>query len=317
MRRHQVKNVITSYGIINVKIDSEQFKEHLISKYSSVSVSASVNGESSKTISIDSDQARYGDINQLLNVNYLLASRKHSLGFVQLVRGLYDETSKDSVTSIFKQLYPREVTYIRRKNFDLLMSLFFDRISSESSYVAKKPIMINTLITGRYQNEYIKSNEKFSNLLAGKSANGRRIKNIDYYLNNVHPDYQTLEWGFPKGRKEQDVDELTCACREFQEETGYDLHEYTVLNLIEPIVENMTGTNNVKYKHIYYIALDQRELSDSSTSPVDTVEIDTISWFNYDDAIKTIRPFHIEKKQMIKIINKWLFDEWTNQRRIN
>ena len=34
--------------------------------------------------------------------------------------------------------------------------------------------------------------------------------------------WDTPEWGFPKGRRNYQENDLTCGLREFEEETGYD-----------------------------------------------------------------------------------------------
>jgi 8-oxo-dGTP pyrophosphatase MutT (NUDIX family) len=60
-------------------------------------------------------------------------------------------------------------------------------------------------------------------------------------------------WGFPKGKKHLNENELECALREFKEETGIYLDYKYVLN-IPAVVETFKGSNGIFYQTIYYIA---------------------------------------------------------------
>ena len=121
--------------------------------------------------------------------------------------------------------------------------------------------------------------------------------NLDFYVKNIKPKWKKPEWGFPKGRRDKHNEEnLSCACREFEEETGYKKTDYSVLNRIESIEEKMMGTNGIKYKHIYYLAINNSN-KDHISSDYDIYEIGDIKWFTYNEAMLHIRPYHVEKKE--------------------
>ena len=84
-------------------------------------------------------------------------------------------------------------------------------------------------------------------------------------------------------------------------ETGVDNNEYEILE-ITPIEEVFIGTNNLRYKHIYYIAQCNPKCNlvfdDNNISQV--IEISDIRWFSYKDALEIIRPYNKEKKIMIR-----------------
>jgi ADP-ribose pyrophosphatase YjhB (NUDIX family) len=62
------------------------------------------------------------------------------------------------------------------------------------------------------------------------------------------------EWGFPKGRRNMSKESgLECALRELREETGIKQNIAEVLK-VKPFEEVFTGSNGVRYKHIYYVA---------------------------------------------------------------
>lgn len=135
------------------------------------------------------------------------------------------------------------------------------------------------------------------------------IWGLDFYTTVIKPKWKQPEWGFPKGRRDSKNEEnLTCACREFEEETGYNKNNYVVLGKINPIEEQLVGTNNVKYKHVYNMAIDLTECDtlDSLKNYVlqnklefDKYEIGEIGWFTYDEAMYHIRPYHTEKKKIL------------------
>ena len=91
------------------------------------------------------------------------------------------------------------------------------------------------------------------------------------------------------------------------------------------MVETFMGTNNIKYKHIYYIA---QTISDkvpklSKNNKNQLAEIGDINFVNYQEALLLIREYNLEKKNvltnlhsLIKIIlltSKELFHKFENK----
>ena len=66
--------------------------------------------------------------------------------------------------------------------------------------------------------------------------------------------YATPEWEFPKGRRSNRENNIQCAIREFEEESGLSSNDYTLLENVSPISETYKGSNGVNYKHVYYLA---------------------------------------------------------------
>ena len=73
-----------------------------------------------------------------------------------------------------------------------------------------------------------------------------------------------------------------------------------------PLEEVYTGINNLKYKHVYYLAtiksdeyyMDNLEID--STNYEQYTEISNISWFNMKNSISHIRPYYYSKINIIK-----------------
>jgi len=73
-------------------------------------------------------------------------------------------------------------------------------------------------------------------------------------LKNYKNNYTEQEWGFPKGRKKIKESDIDCAIREFCEETQLYKDDIQIDSKIIPFQEIFFGTNNILYKHVYYIA---------------------------------------------------------------
>jgi 8-oxo-dGTP pyrophosphatase MutT (NUDIX family) len=95
--------------------------------------------------------------------------------------------------------------------------------------------------------------------------------------------------------------DLACAVREFGEETNIPRDAYVVLkNII--LEETFTGLNNIRYRHVYFVALLKNpnlvNLSQKFT-PMQRREISGIGWKTFDEAEAHIRPHHIERLGML------------------
>jgi 8-oxo-dGTP pyrophosphatase MutT (NUDIX family) len=156
----------------------------------------------------------------------------------------------------------------------------------------------------QYQTEYDISKGKFENLKCGK-----------YYLlseliSNSNISYVEREWGFPKGRRNLRESDYDCAIREFQEESGLKKDEYEILRNIRPVEEIFYGSNNIRYKHIYYIAESklERELQIDPENKHQRTEIGNIGWYTLNEALQKIRPYNKEKKDVLIKVNKLLIN---------
>ena len=112
--------------------------------------------------------------------------------------------------------------------------------------------------------------------------------------------YDEPEWGFPKGKKDPNEDELDCAKREFKEETDFNNDEYTLLKM-NPINELFMGSNKIKYKNKYYIAqsFSNKIPKINRNNNKQIMEVGDISWFNRDECMRNIREYNIEKKDVV------------------
>lgn len=286
---HTIKNCddpVTSYGVILFLLDiniilKENFMEKFINLKEYLDIQKKENSNDGILIDEISDIELFCAFKN--NVKFLLVRRKHTLGFLEFIRGRYNIDNVDGIIFLFKQMTPYEIGLIKILSFDEL----WDNVWGENK---NKP---------SYQNEYIQSKDKFNKLKY--KENGQLSLNLNFYIDNVIPNYDVPEWGFPKGRRNFKETDKMCAIREFKEESGFNDDDFLILDNIQPIEELFIGTNGITYKHIYYVAIsmsDKKPMMDLNNI-YQKNEIGDISFNTYDDTMKIIRPYHTERQRLI------------------
>lgn len=221
---------------------------------------------------------------------YLMVQRKDSLSYVEFIRGKYDLENKTYLFKLFSNMTIYERDRIIECNFDILWKEMWCKNEDENYR--------------NFNREYLEAQDKFNKIKKGYSIKSiDKIINIDinYLFNNTVSSYNETEWGFPKGRRNINENDLSCAIREFKEETGFN-PKYLQISLdIKPYEEIFSGTNKKRYKHIYYIAKITNDILNEWNPS--SKEIRDVKWFNYDDSQDHIREFNIERKELLKRIN--------------
>lgn len=216
---------------------------------------------------------------------FLLIRRKDTLGYIEFLRGKYEEKDSDYIKKLLNMMTLCEIDKLMKNEFnDLWNRLWLNRNKKQ------------------YQNEYNMSYNKFKNLKDGKYFL------LDNLIKEANIVYTEKEWGFPKGRRNLKETDYNCALREFEEEIGINRDEYDVLRNIKPIEEIFVGSNNVKYKHIYYIAKSKtnKEFFIDPMNKQQITEIGKIDWLTINMAKQKIRPYNMEKKEVLDKVLKLL-----------
>lgn len=110
------------------------------------------------------------------------------------------------------------------------------------------------------------------------------------------------EWGFPKGRRNSREFDIDCAVREFEEEAGITSSEYVIPNR-KKYVEEFKGSNDVTYKHVYFLAKFRRNCKDPTidqTNKIQISEIGDIRWATFGECMKLFRPTQKDKKNLLE-----------------
>lgn len=225
------------------------------------------------------------------NLKYLIIQRKDTLGFVEFMRGKYNIENIRYIRQLFDIMTEKEKDEVVSNNFDYL----WDKLWLNKN-------------NRHFHNEYMSSKNKFNKLKKG-FIEKKRFLNLNVIRQESPVIYTEPEWGFPKGRRNIRETDIDCAIREFMEETGIKKGSYKLLD-IEPISESFIGTNNIRYKHIYYVAEAKDCIPDKISVDKDNInqvsEISNIEWVTFVDALKRIRTYNIEKKNMLEKLNSFL-----------
>lgn len=217
-------------------------------------------------------------------VKYLMIQRKDSLSFMEFIRGKYKINDIEYIKKLIYSMTNNELDILLNKPFDDIWNYTWSQ---------------NNLSCIKYTTEFIDSKYKFESI-------NIIIKNIinDYISNNIKNNEQ--EWGFPKGRRKLKENDLDCAIREFAEETRLSIGDIDIVNDNKPFEEIFYGTNNILYKHTYYIS----KLKNSDINVfvdkncIEQIrEIRDLTWFSYDEVLQHIKKHNIERTELFKIIN--------------
>jgi len=278
----QCSDPITSLGIICIKV-SPEIKEKLILNLVHEDIF-----DISQNIIIDIpsniNDNKYANITDNTNIQYLVIRRKHSLGYIEFIRGRYDANELESVYHLIRQMTPEEISFIKTKEFKDLWEEVWKKTSYNKVYLT----------------EMEDSLKKFNIL-----------KESTLFSENLHHDYDEPEWGFPKGRRNPNEKNLKCALREFYEETGIVKNDLIVLNKLFPVKEDFFGTNGIKYRHIYYIAIynSDADIGLGKIQEDQLTEIGDIKWKKINESLKLFRPYHEEKKKLLLSLHNFFISK--------
>jgi 8-oxo-dGTP pyrophosphatase MutT (NUDIX family) len=235
------------------------------------------------------------------NIKFLMIQRKFSVGFIEFIRGKYDENNNEYLIFLLNQMTPYEIKNIEEKDFDHLWNLLWNnKYSNIPLNVRSFDDLDKYDLTYNEKKIYLKVHLKEYNISKKKFIYLKENNIITNLITIVEPKFNEPEWGFPKGRRNIHEKPLDCALREFEEETNIDRNNIKIFDRINPINECFIGTNKINYKHTYYLGYMGTCLSTNVETESQLIEIGNIGWFTYEEAINIIRPYH---KNRINIIN--------------
>jgi 8-oxo-dGTP pyrophosphatase MutT (NUDIX family) len=100
--------------------------------------------------------------------------------------------------------------------------------------------------------------------------------------------------------------DLDCALREFEEETGIPKKHIHVIENIMPFEETFIGTNYKSYKHKYFLGIIKNDIFPDSIDNFQKSEVSKLEWKTYNECLQSIRPYNLEKHNLIRNINQIL-----------
>jgi 8-oxo-dGTP pyrophosphatase MutT (NUDIX family) len=120
-----------------------------------------------------------------------------------------------------------------------------------------------------------------------------------------YSEWKEPEWGFPKGRRNNNETDYDCAIREFCEESGYAMEKVKPIQNVIPYEEIFTGSNYLSYKHKYFLAY----MDYNDTLVMDKyqrTEVSNMSWCSINDCLEKIRIYNLEKRRIITNVDSAL-----------
>lgn len=204
-------------------------------------------------------------------VSVLMVRRKDSMSYMEFIRGKYETSDIEYVKRQISNMTVVEQKLIVNEKFETLWTKLWGNSRDNDSP------------------EFESARNKF-NLLDRKSIVSQTLSH-----------FTEPEWGFPKGRRMRGETDVQCSIREFFEETNISRDAYTIR---EDLVfsETFRGTNNVLYKHVYYVAIlkDSKLIHlEQKLTPLQRREVSSVAWKTLTECKNVTRPHYIERKKMI------------------
>ena len=228
--------------------------------------------------------------NGIININeerkYLMICRKKTLGYVDFLRGKYSISTTAHMVNLIEEMTLQEKECLLTKPFTTLW---------QDLWGVKTDVGSNAIL----------AKEKFECILQGCDIDGERVT-LASLIQSTSTTWTEPEWGFPKGRRNNYETDSMCAFREYEEETGYDRRDLDLMRNIMPYEEIFIGSNYKSYKHKYFIA---RSKGSKPKKKFQESEVSNLQWFTYEEVLAKIRPYNIERKQIVELVNSML-DEY-------
>lgn len=217
---------------------------------------------------------------------FLMIRRKDSFGYIDFIRGKYSPYNIYQIQNILNEMSSTEKEKILTQSFNKLWrDMWFD------------------VCCNQYKNEEQSSSKKMEQIRTGVIVNNELVTLKDL-IDKSNTTWKETEWEFPKGRRNFKEKDLDCALREFQEETGILLSKINIVENVLPFEEIFIGTNHKSYKHKYFLAC-INEIEEPLNN-FQLTEVSKIEWKTLEQCLKDIRPYNLEKKELIININKVL-----------
>ena len=208
------------------------------------------------------------------HLSVLMVKRKDSMSYMEFIRGKYEVSNQDYVKRLIKHMTIQEQNAIASSEFGVLWTKLWGNGRDSDSI------------------EFDLARDKFNSL------------HIQKIIKEVPSIFVDPEWGFPKGRRMRGESDVECASREFFEETNIPANAYRILPNLT-FGETFVGTNDIRYKHIYFVALLQDSklinLSQKLTA-VQRREVSAVEWKTLLECRMITRPHYAERQKIIEVL---------------
>jgi 8-oxo-dGTP pyrophosphatase MutT (NUDIX family) len=190
---------------------------------------------------------------------------------MEFIRGKYDVEDVEYIKLQLSNMTAKERKMIEMEDFEVLWSKLWGNCKDNTSP------------------EFETARNKFDSL------------DLKTLLFDSPSAFSEPEWGFPKGRRMKGETDIDCALREFFEETNIPREAFIIREDIT-FSETFIGTNKVRYKHLYFVALLKDSKLVNLTQKLTNVqrrEISNVAWKTMAECKSITRPHYVERQQML------------------
>lgn len=235
----------------------------------------------------------------------LMVKKRFTYQFFEFVFGRYKPNDTKHLMYLFNNMtYAEKICILNMKFSDMWYKIWLS--DPEKSYFygygqirdgilsARKPS--KALAQEKGLGAYFKKKNKFESAFV-KDSGKRLLDMIEVSSNSEAP------WDIPKGHKNLDEQDLNAAVREFEEETGVDPKNYTILWDAKPIITTYQSWDGNIYKHHYYLAKTEGDWNPkvSFKKYSQVIEIECVKWVTMNDIqFLQLNPEH--HKRMVSLV---------------
>lgn len=211
----------------------------------------------------------------------------NSYGFSEFVRGKYDINDTCYIQKLFDRMTLSEKRTIQETDFK---TLFYSVVPKST-----------------HKQIYFECSIKFHVVKNGFFHEKQGcFFNISLFVRRSTTKYEFAEWYFPKGRKQKNETDLQCAHREFKEETGITLPEYSKIPRYSPcalFAETHIAINKKTYMTQFYL-VKYAENTESTSFAAISAEIKRVQWVPFSKIATYFRDYEREKIHLLEKIHK-------------
>jgi ADP-ribose pyrophosphatase YjhB (NUDIX family) len=210
-------------------------------------------------------------------IYFLMIQRKNTLGFTEFIRGKYIRKNTEYLQTLIDRMTLNEKRNLQSMEFyDLWHSMWYGKY-----------------YTNRF--EFNKAQSKFNDI----KKNGK----LDELINNSTTNYITPEWGFPKGRINDNETKLECAMREMKEETNISSIDYNIIKNMRTQTEIYNNNQDRFFINKYYIAKLNSNVKNiifnNTLTQSQKKEVNQVGLFKYSECMELIRDYDTQRKKIL------------------
>ncbi len=236
-------------------------------------------------------------------IQLLMIRRKDTYGFIEIMRGKYNIYNRPYMQKMIDIMTMDEKKRILKDDFTTLWTNLWGE----------------KFFTTKFNEEEQMARNKLDTLREGILVSQNSVFKLSDLIRNSTTNYEEQEWGFPKGKRSFQENDLTCAMREFEEETEIPSQMLRLVENCIPFEEIFMGTNFKTYKHLYYLAmlsddydehglieLEDGEIKQRNHTGILNPEVSKVAWKDIDECNYIVREYNEEKIALIANVKNTL-----------